>query len=155
MKYILTALLMTSLTACAGAATPPAGGLQVTEAWARATPPNARVAGGYMTINNQTSAADRLLSVETAASQRVEIHEMSEDDGVMRMRELVDGLALPAGQVTSLKPGGLHLMFIEPKQPFVAGQTVQATLVFQQAGTQTVNFEVRALDAAAHGAKQH
>ena len=155
MKYILTALLMTSLTACAGAATPPAGGLQVTEAWARATPPNAPVAGGYLTINNQTSADDRLLRVESAASQRLEIHEMSHDDGVMRMRELVDGLALPAGQVTSLKPGGLHLMFIEPKQPFVAGQTVQATLVFQQAGTQTVSFEIRALDAAEHGAKQH
>lgn len=154
MKIILSALLLATLCACSAPASQQVGDLQVSKLWAKATPPNASVAGGYLSIDNRGATADRLLRVESAAAQRVEIHEMSDADGVARMRELVDGLPLPASAVTDLKPGGYHLMFIAPKQPFVEGQKVQATLVFEKAGNLPVVFAVRPLtgaDSSEHG----
>ena len=118
-------------------------GVTVSEAWIRETPPNAAVAGGYLTL--RSGAADRLLSVETPAAASVEIHEMSHEGGMMRMRELADGVELPAGSEVMLKPGGNHLMFINPVEPVRAGQSIEATLRFANAPEQIVTFEVRPL----------
>jgi len=118
-------------------------GIVVSEAWIRETPPNAAVAGGYLTL--RSGSADRLLSVETPAAASVEIHEMSHEGGMMRMRELADGVELPAGSEVTLKPGGNHLMFIDPVEPVRAGQSIEATLRFANAPSQTVTFEVRPL----------
>ena len=149
MKSVLSAvLLLLAATACSPASSADnqaLGALQVSEVWAKATPPNAKVAGGYLAVHNSGATQDRLLRVESAAAKRVEIHEMSDVDGVARMRELADGLPLPAGKTRQLKPGGYHLMFIEPAQPFVEGQQVAATLVFEKAGSLPVVFQVRAL----------
>lgn len=125
-------------------------GIVVSDAWIRETPPNAGVAGGYLTL--RSGAADRLVAVETAAASSVEIHEMRHEGGVMRMRELGDGVALAAGETVELKPGGLHLMFIEPVEPMRAGVSIEATLRFQTAPAQSVRFEVRPLGAQAEDA---
>jgi copper(I)-binding protein len=93
--------------------------------------------------------------VESAAAQRVEIHEMRQTDGMARMRHLADGLPLPAKQVTALKSGGAHLMFIQPTQPFVEGQSIPATLVFERAGSLAVSFHVQAMTAASHDSGKH
>ena len=74
---------------------------------------------------------------------------MRDEGGVARMRELVDGLPLPAGTTAELKPGGHHLMFIQPTRALPAGEQVDATLVFERAGRMPVVFEVRPLGAAA------
>ncbi|MET0328752.1 MAG: copper chaperone PCu(A)C [Luteimonas sp.] len=126
-------------------------GVVVSEAWIRETPPNAAVAGGYLTL--RSNAADRLVAVETPAAASVEIHEMSHEGGMMRMRELADGVELPAGSEVTLRPGGNHLMFIDPVEPVRAGQSIEATLRFANAPEQTVQFEVRPLagDAPASG----
>ncbi|MCD9007602.1 copper chaperone PCu(A)C [Luteimonas sp. XNQY3] len=121
-------------------------GIVVSEAWIRETPPNAAVAGGYLTLHS--AAADRLLSVDTPAAASVEIHEMSHAGGMMRMRELPDGVELPAGTEVTLKPGGNHLMFIDPVEPVRAGQSIEATLRFANAPEQAVTFEVRPLGDA-------
>jgi len=118
-------------------------GIVVSEAWIRETPPTAAVAGGYLTL--RSGAADRLLAVETRAAASVEIHEMSHAGGMMRMRELADGVELPAGAEVTLRPGGNHLMFIDPVEPMRAGQSIEATLRFADAPEQTVQFEVRPL----------
>jgi len=118
-------------------------GIVVSDAWIRETPPNAAVAGGYLTL--RSGAADRLLSVDTPAAASVEIHEMSHEGGMMRMRELADGVELPAGADVTLKPGGNHLMFIDPVEPVRAGQSIEATLRFANAPEQTVTFDVRPL----------
>lgn len=115
--------------------------LQVSNAWIRATPPNATVAGGFLTIEN-TGKEDRLLSVTSATAKSVEIHEMSMQGDVMQMRQLTDGLVITANKNITLKPGGLHLMFIAPKQVFSEGQKITATLVFAKAGKQKVEFTV-------------
>lgn len=124
-----------------------AGGLEVSAPWSRAIPPSAPVAGGYLVIGNRGAADDRLVEVRSGAAQRVEIHEVRHEDGMARMRQLADGLALPAGATVELRPGGYHLMFIGPGDGFVAGRQVPATLVFEHAGELAVEFEVRPMGA--------
>ena len=130
----------------AGAAQPSkSDGIVLEQAWTRATPPNAPVAGGFLTIRNNSDRADRLVSVTSPDAASVEIHQMTMDGGVMRMRKLADGLPIDANAVVTLKPGGYHLMFIGPKKPFAQGGTVTASLRFEHAGTRTIKFEVRGM----------
>ncbi len=91
------------------------GDLVIGHPWTRATPPAAKVAGGFLTIENKGAQADRLLSATFSGSNIVEVHEMAMDGGVMRMRELPKGLAIPPGGKVELRPGGYHLMFIDLK----------------------------------------
>lgn len=138
-----------------GAMSEQAGSISIVDSWVRQPPPSARVAAGYMRIDNPTAAADRLLAVETDAAARVEIHEMEEVDGIMRMREVEGGLELPAASHVELEPGGYHLMLMEPREGLAAGQQVQATLVFEHAGEMPVAFEVRPVDGSAPSHDHH
>jgi copper(I)-binding protein len=115
--------------------------LQFNRAWIRATPPNAQVAGGFVEINNQGDD-DRLLSVSSALSSQVEIHEMSMQGDVMQMRQLKNGLLIPGKEITALKPGGFHLMFIQPKLALREGQKISATFIFAKAGKREAVFTV-------------
>lgn len=133
-----------------------AEGLEVTAAWSRAVPAQAPVAAGYMTIRNHGQADDRLLAVRSDAAGRVEIHEVRHEDGIARMRELEGGLLLPVGEAIEFEPGGYHLMFVAPDEGFAAGRHVAATLVFEKAGEQAVEFEVRSAAAdPGHGEHAH
>ncbi|PPV04832.1 hypothetical protein XBLMG947_3990 [Xanthomonas bromi] len=125
--------------------------VQASQAWSRATPPGAVVGGGYLTLRNGADVPDRLVAVESAASARVEIHEMHMEGEVMKMRRLDDGLALPARGTVQLQPSGMHLMFIEPHAPFVVGKPIEATLVFQNAQRVNVQFDVQPMGADAPG----
>src|SRR5471032_1665160 len=89
----------------------------VEKPFSRATPGGAQVGAGYMTITNKGMAADRLVSASSPAAAKVQIHEMSMQDNVMKMRELTGGLQIEAGKTVSLSPGGYHLMMIELKAP--------------------------------------
>jgi copper(I)-binding protein len=131
------------------------GGLEVARPWSRALPPNAPVAAGFLSIRNRGEADDRLIAVHSDAAERVEIHEVRHEDGIARMRELPDGLALPAGATVELKPGGYHLMFITPRSGFVAGNHVKATLMFAGAGELDVEFEVQPMSATGPQADSH
>jgi periplasmic copper chaperone A len=123
---------------------PPAAELAVRQAWTRAVPANAPVAAGYLSVINTTGVDDRVLAVHTDAAGRVEIHEMiSAADGTMQMRELAEGLPVPAGISVDLRPGGLHLMFFGPDTDrWQPGQHIAATVVFEVAGERDVAFEV-------------
>ncbi|MBN8717239.1 copper chaperone PCu(A)C [Thermomonas sp.] len=145
MRTVTTALLALLLSLPALAADP--ASVQVQSPWLRATPPGAQVAGGFATLVNPGAQADRLLRVESPEAARVELHETFADGGVMRMRALPDGLAVPAHGQVELKPGSYHLMFIQPRQPLTPGMQVPATLVFERAGAVPVTFQVRALGA--------
>lgn len=115
----------------------------VEDAWIRLPPAAAPVVGGYLTLRNPGAQDDRLLAVRSPAAERVEIHEMRMDGDMMQMRELSDGLQLPAGQTVSLEPGGTHLMFMQPRTGLSVGDEVEAVLVFEAAGEQAVRFQVR------------
>lgn len=137
----LGGLFLLALACTLHAAEP--SGLRFNNAWVRATPPNAQVAGAFLTIDNPGPTPDRLLSASTDRAARVEIHEMKMDGDVMQMRELSDGLAIPAKQRVTLKPGSIHLMLMVPKQAIAEGQTVNITLQFETAGSRTVTFTAR------------
>src|SRR5258708_3097044 len=80
------------------------GSLQISQPWARATPPSAPTGAGFMTITNKGATPDRLIAVRSPTSGKVEIHEMKMDGNVMRMRELEKGLEIPPGGTVELKP---------------------------------------------------
>ena len=124
-----------------------AGSLHIEHPWARATPPKAGVAGAYMVIENHGKTADRLLGGSTAAAKEVQVHSMTMDGGVMKMRQLTDGLALPAGKSVTLAPGGYHLMLIDPVQPLKQGERVPMTLKFEKAGMVKVDLAVEGMGA--------
>lgn len=131
------------------------GALVVDAAWARATPEGAKVGAGYLTIRNTGSALDTLVSVETPAAKRAEIHEMTMTDGVMRMRRLDGGVEIPAGGSVALKPGGTHLMLLDLTGPLVEGQTLTVKLGFKSGASGEVPMRVKAIGAAGGGAEDH
>lgn len=117
--------------------------------WSRATPTNAPVGAGYVTIRNSGTAPDRLVSAAAEVAGKVEIHEMAMADGVMKMRQ-VQGIDIPAGKSAELKPGGYHIMFMGLKQPLKAGDTIKGSLTFEKAGTIPVEFKVEAMSGGEH-----
>jgi copper(I)-binding protein len=152
MKFRLTAAL--ALAALSGLASPVlahAGHhasahktITISQAWARETAPAQVNGGGFLTITNN-GQADRLVSASSPVAPTVQLHTMSMDGGVMRMRELPDGIPVPAQSVVELKPGGLHVMFIGLKAPLKPGQKVALTLRFEKAGVVKVAMPVRAI----------
>jgi copper(I)-binding protein len=127
------------------------GPIKVENAYTRATVPGQQVAGGFMKIENK-GPADQLLSASSTAAGEMQLHEMTMDGNVMKMRQVKE-IALPAGGAVELKPGGLHLMFINIKTPMLAGQTVPVKLKFAKAGEVEVTFPVNAMGQRSEGVK--
>lgn len=148
--YAVAALLLPAVPAMAmDAIVTKIGSLEISGGFARATLPNAPVAGGFLTIVNKGDQDDRLISVTSPAAGEVQLHEMTMDGGVMKMRELKDGIPVPAGATVKLDPSNLHLMFMHLKQPFVEGTTIPVTLTFERAGSVEVKLSVGGIAAKA------
>lgn len=131
------------------------GAITVSQPWARATAPAAKNGAGYVVLRNGGEQPDRLLSASANnVAAKVEIHTMSMDGGVMRMRLLPDGVAIPAQGQAALVPGGNHIMFMGLKRPLRQGESVPVTLRFERAGSMLVSFTVQPIGAtgpADHG----
>lgn len=127
------------------------GDLQISAPWARATPKGAQVGGGYLKITNTGSTPDRLTGGASAVSGKVEVHEMSMSGGIMKMRQLGNGLEIKPGETVELKPNGYHLMFTPLKQPLEQGKPFTVTLTFEKAGKAEVQFSVESLGAQSGG----
>jgi copper(I)-binding protein len=128
-----------------------AGSLDISNPWSRATPKGSSVAAGYMTIKNTGSSPDRLIEGSSDVASRFELHEMKMEDGVAKMRPVKGGLEIKPGETIELKPGSFHVMFVGLKKPLSAGDHVKATLVFEKAGTVSVDYDVRAMGAGSGG----
>ena len=96
--------------------------------------------------------ADRLVGGSSDVSSRFQIHEMSMDNGVMKMRPLDKGIEIKPGQTVELKPGGSHVMFVGLNCSLQEGQHVKATLEFEKSGKVAVDFTVEGIGARAGGA---
>src|SRR6202042_2149295 len=127
-----------------------AGDIVIEKPWARATPKGAEVGSGYLTIQNKGAEPDRLTG-GTADFATVEIHQMSSENGVSHMRELKDGLNIPAKGSVGLSPGGYHFMFTHLTHPLTKGESVKATLSFEHAGAIEVEFSVMGIGATGAG----
>ena len=132
-----------------------AGDLVITQAWSRATPGGAKVAGGYLTIENKGSAPDKLVGVSAEIAGKIEVHEMATDNGVMKMRPIDKGLVIEPGKTVKLAPGGYHLMMQELKGSLKQGDKVPVTLQFEKAGKVAVTLDVQAVGAQAPGDAGH
>ena len=148
-RSLFASALLLATIASASAHDYKVGSLKIDHPWARATPKGATVAGGYLKITNNGTTPDRLVGGATEAAQKFEIHEMSMDGGVMKMRELSNGLEIAPGATVELKPGSFHVMMTGVTKPFVQGQRVKASLTFEKAGKVDVEFAVQAVGGAA------
>lgn len=119
------------------------GAIKIENAYTRATVPGQQVAGGFMKIENK-GATDQLLSASSPVAGEVQLHEMAMEGNIMKMRQVKD-IAVPAGGAVELKPGGLHLMFMNIKAPLAAGESVPVKLKFAKAGEVEVKMPVNAM----------
>ena len=111
----------------------------------RATPPGAPVAAGYMTIVNAGSEPDRLIGGSADFAATMEIHEMTMEGDVMKMRVVEGGIAIPAGGEVVLEQGGTHVMFRQLHEPLKEGESRAVRLVFERLGEVEIEFVVEAM----------
>lgn len=119
-----------------------AGDLELTAGFTKAMLPGQPVGGGFITITNKGGEDDKLVSATSAQAGEVQLHEMAMEGDVMKMRQLTDGIAIPAGETVELKPGGMHLMFFKVAEAFKEGATVNVSLTFEKAGAVDVVLPV-------------
>jgi copper(I)-binding protein len=127
----------------AGACAAPAGAqpARVKDAWVRAPAPGQNVAGAYMELASHNHLA--LVSVTSPVAGRSELHTMTVEGGVMKMRPL-GKIELPAGKPVKLAPGGLHIMLMDLKRTLKPGDRVPLTLTVQRADSNRVVFTIEA-----------
>ena len=145
------ALLACLFTRPASAEEVKAGDLVISQAWSRATPGGAKIAGGYLTIENKGAAPDRLTGVSGEIAGKIEVHEMAMNNGVMTMRPLDKGLSIEPGKTVKLAPGGYHLMLMDLKSPLKQGDKVPLVLEFEKAGKVNLSLDVQGVGAQAPG----
>jgi periplasmic copper chaperone A len=129
------------------------GTLRIVDPWTRATPKGATVGGGFFKVTNNGTEPDRLVGGSSPISARFEIHEMSMDNGVMKMRQLKDGIVIKPGETVEFKPGSFHLMFVDLKEPIKEGERLKGTLEFEKAGKVDVEYVAVAVGASPSGHK--
>ncbi len=117
------------------------GQIKIEQPFARATVAGQKAAGGFMKIENK-GPADQLIAASSPVAGEMQLHTMVMDGNVMKMRE-VKAIDVPANGSVELKPGGLHLMFMDIKTPLKAGETVPVKLRFQKAGEVEIRVPVR------------
>lgn len=111
----------------------------ITNGWVRASAPGQTVGAAYMTLTSK--APSTLVYVEASASEATEIHSMSMDHGVMKMRSLEE-LALEPNKPVKLAPGGYHLMLIDLKAPLKVGEKVKFRLCFKDKQNKITEQEI-------------
>jgi copper(I)-binding protein len=139
--------------ACAGDYT--AGPLKISQPWSRVVPNGSKVAAGYMTITNTGSEPDKFIGGTADIANKVEVHEMTMSNGVMKMRALGGGLTIKPGETVALKPNSLHLMFQNLKQAPKQGTPINGTLEFEKAGKVDVQFSVAPMGAESPSGKKN
>ena len=117
--------------------------LVIQNVWIRDNPFNHPMTAGYLTIHNTSYSDTKLIAVSSLIAERVEIHQISMDNDIMRMRPLKDGLIIPANAVTYLEPGDFQLMFFGLKKQMTPMETHLINLTFQNLGTIAVHALVK------------
>jgi len=152
LKALLISAVGFGLAGMAQAQSAKVGNVQIENAYTRSTVPGQMAAGGFMKIENR-GAVDQLISASSPVAGEVQLHEMAMEGNVMKMRQVKE-VVVPAGGAVELKPGGMHLMFINIKAPLTAGETVPVKLKFAKAGEVEVKMPVNAMGAQG-GAMKH
>ncbi|MDW8318269.1 MAG: copper chaperone PCu(A)C [Anaerolineae bacterium] len=141
----LLVLLIVALAAAACGPTASGPKIRVENVWGRPSPKIATAGAFYMTIYNDGTEEDRLIAAESPACTTMELHEsFKKEDGTMGMRPVEGGfIAVPAGGSAELKVGGLHVMCLDKKADFKAGDKYPITLKFEKSGAKAVEAEIK------------
>ncbi|MGC9370763.1 MAG: copper chaperone PCu(A)C [Paracoccaceae bacterium] len=132
-----------------------AGDIMIEDAYARASTGMSKSGAAFMIIKNMGDSDDRLVSAASDVAMRVELHtHISDANGVMKMVEVEEGFAIPAGGEHALQRGGDHVMFMGLNRPLEQGDTVTVTLTFEKAGEMTVDIPVDLERQPMHGGMQ-
>ena len=118
------------------------GSITVADPWIATSPNGAKTAAGYVMIENVGAEGDELIAAVSPRAASVELHDMSNEGGMMSMKH-AKTMPVPPNGALELKPGGRHLMFFDFPRPFKAGEEVPMTLTFKKAGAVSVTFIVR------------
>jgi periplasmic copper chaperone A len=155
LRFIATLAVTATLGAAAQAQEYKLNGLHIDRPYARATVANQPAGGAYLTIENKGKAADRLIAASSPVAMKVEIHTMSMESNVMKMRQ-VDGIELKPSAKIEMKPGdGYHLMLMGLQQPLKAGEKFPLTLTFEKAGKTEVSVTVQDKKESKGGGTHH
>lgn len=123
-----------------------AGSIEISTPWSRATPKGAQTAIGYMNIKNNGTTPDRLIGGSIDVADHFQLHAMTMENSIAKMRELSD-IEIKPGQTIEFKPGGSHIMFVNLKRPLSKGEHISGTLVFARAGKVNVEYSVESIGA--------
>lgn len=148
-RLFTLALLLLSATAQSAPAGPMVHG-----AWVREAPPTAKVLAAYLELHNPTDTAHVLVSADSPAFRRIELHRTEEHNGMAKMVPAGHITVAPHGKV-DFAPGNLHIMLIEPLKPLKAGDKVPLILHFADGSTLDVRAEVRRSAGPAHDHGAH
>jgi periplasmic copper chaperone A len=154
MKTIFAVLLGATMLAAMPAAAHDfnIGELDIAHPWSRPTAKGATAAGGYLSITNKGATPDRLISGASPMARSIELHEMTNLDGVAMSRPMAGGLEIKPGKTVVFKPGSYRMVLIGLKQPLQDGDKVTGTLTFEKAGTVEIVYNVEAAPAPAAAA---
>jgi periplasmic copper chaperone A len=121
--------------------------LEIVNPWSRATPRGATNGVGYMTIKNTGTTPDRLVGGSIDVANDFQIHRMTMDEGISKMRELKSGIEIKSGETVELKPGSSHVMFVNLKRQLRQHEVIEGTLVFEKAGAVKIEYIVGGIGA--------
>lgn len=144
MKKTLTTFSLGLLTAISSfqVMATQADDISVSEPFAREVPPGAPASASFMTLDNMSDQAIKLVQAKSESSKVVELHTHTNDNGVMRMRQ-VEFIEIPANGQTVLQPSGFHIMLINPVTLLKVGETVSVQLQFEDGSTKQVDMPVK------------
>lgn len=147
--FALTLLLFGSLTSASE-------GIMISEesAWARATPPGSKTTAIYLTVMNHSGADISLTAATANISERVELHTHINNDGMMKMQQVVS-IVVPAGGQAQLKPHGDHIMVFNLQDQLKQGELVSVELTFDNGQTQNLQVPVRKEPPSANNTMDH
>jgi periplasmic copper chaperone A len=150
MKYLplFAATMLVCAVGSVAAAEYKIGSIQIDNPWSRATPKGASTGAGYLTIRNTGTEPDRLIGGSIDIAGGFQIHQMTMDQGVSKMREM-KAIEIKPGETVELKPGSSHIMFVDLKRRLEKGERVKGSLTFQRAGTVAIDYPVEAIGARA------
>lgn len=151
LRTVFGVLAVVLATAGAPAQEYSAGAIKISKVWTREMPAGPNVAAGFMTITNAGKEPDTLIGGSIPIAGKFELHEMSMDRGIMKMRRLDPGLTIKPGETVVLKPGSFHVMFLDVTQGPKRGVPVKGTLIFEKAGRVEVEYAVEPIGAREPG----
>lgn len=140
MRAAFAAAFLTLLCPLAQAADSKTNAIELQDAHARVIP-GSKVGAAYLRITNAGKEPDRLVAVSTTVAGSAELHTVTNDNGVMKMRP-IDGITVKPGETVELKPGGMHIMLMGVRDGLKPGDTVPLTLTFDKAGEKSISATV-------------